>query len=124
MFELLKAKIYLAKIQAELKAQYGDQAFVNKVCQLPENLEQLRVLCEQAYYRKDRIAPFLNVCHILGESMSSKSLSEGDREICASLLAQRLQKASSDPQFRLRHIIIFGDLEDKIREWAAESWND
>lgn len=124
MFELLKAKIYLSKIQAELKSQYGDQAFVNKVCQLPENIEQLRVLREQAYYRKDRIAPFLNVCHILGESMSSESLSEGDREICASLLAQRLQKAYSDPQFRLRHITIFGDLEDKIREWAAENWND
>lgn len=48
MFELLRSKIYLAKIQAELKAQYSDRAFVKKICQLPENLEQLRVLREQA----------------------------------------------------------------------------
>lgn len=124
MFELIKARMYIAKVQAELKAQYADQAFVNRVCQLPENLKQLRVLREQAYYKKDRIAPFMNVCHILGESISSKSLPESDREICASLLAQRLQKASTDPQFRLRHIMIFSDLEEKLSDWAAENWND
>jgi hypothetical protein len=124
MFELIKARVYIARVQAELKAQYDDQAFVNRVCQLPENLKQLRVLREQAYYKKERIAPFMNVCHILGESINSDSLSEGDREICASLLAQRLQKAATDPQFRLRHIMIFSDLEEKLKDWAAEGRND
>lgn len=124
MFESIKARMYVAKVQAELKAQYGDQDFVNRVCQLPENLKQLIVLREQAYYKNDRVAPFMNVCHILGESMNSKSLPEADRQICASLLSQRLQKASSDPQFWLRHVMIFSGLEEKLGEWSTENWGD
>lgn len=122
MFESIKARMYIAKVQAELKAQCGDQAFVNRVCQLPENLKQLGMLREQAYYRKDRIAPFLNACHVLGESMNSGLLSKKDREACASLLRQRLQKVSEDTQFRLRHIMIFSDLEEKIDRFEQEEY--
>ena len=47
--------MYLAKIQAELKAQYNDQAFVNRVCQLPDVLDQLGELRTQAYYNGQKL---------------------------------------------------------------------
>lgn len=119
MFETIKFRMYIAKTQAELKAQYSDQDFVNRVCQLPENIEHLRDVREHAYYGRDRTAPVINVCHVLCEGMNSKSLSEDDREVCASLLAQRLQMVASDPHFKLRHFLIFSDLEEKIADWAA-----
>lgn len=121
MFEAIKLRMYFAKIQAELKAQYNDQAFVNRVCQLPHIVDQLDEIRTKAYYKGQKIAPFLNVCFVLGEAMESDLLSQEDRAICAGLLAQRLEKASSDPHFRLRHIMIFGDLENKVSEWAAEN---
>lgn len=121
MFEGFKLRLFLAKVQAELKAQYADQQFVNLICQLPSNIDQLNVLREHAYYRNDRIAPFLAVCHILHESLLVDELPPEVKNICAALLAQRLQKASADPQFRLRHIMIFGELEQKLSEWASEN---
>ena len=111
--------MYFAKIQAELKAQYNDQDFVNRVCQLPSIMEQLGEIRTKAYYKGKKIAPFLNVCFVLGEAMESDLLTQEDRAICVGLLAQRLEKASSDPHFRLRHIMIFGDLENKVSNWAA-----
>lgn len=121
MFDGLKLRFFVAKVQAELKAQYDDQQFVDSVCQLPTNFEQLDVIRQHAYYRKDSIAPFLAACHILYESLISAGLSLDTKKICAALLAQRLQKAAGDPQFRLRHIMIFGDLEQKLSDWASEN---
>jgi|SRR5690606_14738854 hypothetical protein len=120
MFEAIKLRMYIAKIQAELKAQYNDQAFVNRVCQLPPIMEQLGEIRTKAYYKGQKIAPFLNVCFVLGEAMESDLLTQEDRAICARLLAQRLEKASSNPHFRSRHIMIFGDLENKVSEWSEE----
>ncbi len=53
--------------------------------------------------------------------MESDLLTQEDRAICAGLLAQRLEKVSSNPHFRSRHIMIFGDLENKLSEWTAEN---
>jgi len=121
MFEGLKLRLFIAEVQAELKAQCDDQQLVNQVCQLPTNVEQLNLLRKQAYFRKDKIAPFLATCYILYESLLSEELPFEVKQICAALLAQRLQKASSNPPFRLRHIMIFGDLEQKLSSWAAEN---
>ncbi len=121
MFEAIKLRIFVARVQAELKAQYDDQQFVNYICQLPTNIEQLNVLREHAYYRKDRIAPFLAVCHILHESLLVTDLPVETKKICAALLAQRLQKAAGDRLFHLRHIMIFGELEQKLSAWGAEN---
>ncbi|MGK8438371.1 hypothetical protein ACRS3X_13690 [Ectopseudomonas hydrolytica] len=74
MFEALKLRFFISKVQAELMAQHQDQIFTNTVCQLPSNIEQLNLLREHAYYRKDKIAPFMAVCHVLGESLESEKL--------------------------------------------------
>ncbi|MDR6984322.1 hypothetical protein J2X32_002966 [Rheinheimera pacifica] len=115
MFEKFKRKIFLAKIQAELKAQYNDQDFVDTVCQHPKIIEKIKLIKEQAYYRNDKIAPFLTVCFILGEAAFTDDFPKDIREISLSLLAKRLIKVGGDPQFKLRHIMIFGDLEEKMR---------
>jgi hypothetical protein len=118
MFEILKLRFFISKVQAELMAQYRDQKFVNTVCHLPSNMEQLSVLYEHAYYRKEKIAPFMAACHVLGESLESDALNIDTKTICATLLAQRLQKSASDRHFHMRHFQIFGDLERKLEQWS------
>tara|TARA_R110002124_G_scaffold150059_1_gene316374 strand:+ start:559 stop:927 length:369 start_codon:yes stop_codon:yes gene_type:complete len=121
MFEKIKLRIFFAKIQSELIDQYNDQTFVNKICQLPYTMEQLIKVKEEAYYKGQKIAPFLHVCFVLGEGMESDLLTQEERAICAGLLTQRLEKAASDTHFRLKHIMIFGDLESKVTTWAAKN---
>ncbi|EJU9841467.1 hypothetical protein P3553_15715 [Vibrio parahaemolyticus] len=121
MFGFLKNGIFLSKVQAELKAQYDDQYFVNTVCQHPEILEQVLAIKDEAYYRKDNAAPFITVCFVLGEVAFSDNFSAEFKQIAISLLAQRLLKVENDPQFRLRHILIFGDLEQKLSSYIENN---
>lgn len=117
MFDALKLRIFVSRVQAELIAQHKDQQFVNAVCQVDETLEGLNEIRKNAYYRKDKIAPFLSVCYVLGEGLEAGSLSTKTREVCADLLFDRLCKARSDPYFHMRHFQIFGDLESKLSAW-------
>lgn len=121
MFYVFRLRLFIAKVQAELKAQYDDQDFVNRICQIPTNMEALATIKDSAYFRKEKVAPFLAVCHVLGESMYSEDLAQEERTICASLLAQRLEKVDGDPHFRMIHLMVFGDLEEKIMQWASEN---
>lgn len=120
MFEAIKLRMFFAKVQAELKAQYSDQSFINRVCQLPQIMEQLAEIRKNAYYKDKKIAPFLNVCILLGEAMESDFLSVDDKTVCATLLAQRLQRAATDPYFRITHILLFDVLEQKILAWTHQ----
>ena len=120
MFEVLKYRWYLARVQAELKAQYNDQEFVDLICQLPSNQEKLHHLHKHAYYRKEKIAPFMAVCFVLSESLESSVLPHDKKTICAELLGQRLQKISTDPHFRMRHIEFIDELEMKLADWTLQ----
>ena len=117
MFGFFKNGLFLAKIQAELKGQYDDQYFVNTVCQHPEILEMLMVLKDEAYYRKDKNASFITVCTVLGEVAFSNLFASEVKEVAVSLLAQRLLDVEANPQFRHRHIMIFGRLEQKTYDY-------
>lgn len=107
----------MAKVQAELKAQQKDLQFVNEICQLPSSREALRELRQYAYYRKDKEAPFLAVCHILAESLESAELNIEMKFVCCTLLVGRLQKASTDPHLQSKHCFIFNELERKFESW-------
>lgn len=117
MFAYLKLRFFVARVQAELKAQYDDQEFVNLICQHPANLETLADIEQHAYYKKTTISPFLATCQILGGSLDLADIAFEKRLICCELLSQRLAKARRDPHFRLQHIMIFGALEEKLLAW-------
>ncbi|EGQ9483887.1 hypothetical protein F3532_24290, partial [Vibrio parahaemolyticus] len=85
MFGFLKNGLFLSKVQAELKAQYDDQYFVNTVCQHPEILEQVLVIKDEAYYRKDKDAPFITVCFVLGEVAFTEKFPTEFKQIAVSL---------------------------------------
>ena len=93
MFGALKLRFFISKVQTELMVQHRDQNFTNTVCQLPSNVEQLNVLREHAYYRKDKTAPFMAVCHVLSESMESDILDSLSRDN-----AKNQKKAARRPQ--------------------------
>ncbi len=121
MFKILRLRFFIAKVQAELFEQLSDQSLINRICQLPGNLENLAVIKECAYYRKDGCAAFLAACHVLSKSMYSAELSQEERAVCAVLLFQRLEKVNLDMQFRMRHLMLIGELESATRQWAAEN---
>lgn len=121
MFEGIKLRWFIAKVKAELKAQYDNEEFVTQICNQPSNIEQLTILHKHAYYRKHSIAPFIASCHILHESLLITHIPLETKNICATLLAQRLQKALSDRHFHLQHIMIFGELEQKLADWHEEN---
>ncbi|WP_417846754.1 hypothetical protein [Thalassospira povalilytica] len=120
----LRLRLFIAKVQAELMAQCGDQPLVNKICQYPEIVADLDVIRQTAYYRKDSNAAFLSSCYVLGAALDVYYFSPADKKKCAALLAQRLAKARSDPHFSMRHFQIFGDLEDKLSEHLGDQTTD
>lgn len=123
MFEAIKQRIFFAKIQAELKAQYNDQEFVNRVCQLPPTMRLITDSREHAYFEGTKIAPFLYVLILLGEAVNSELLREEDRNLSASLLADRLSKANSNPAFQLAHISVIHEAEKRLSQWDQRRAN-
>lgn len=121
MFEILKLRIFVARVQAELKAQHNSQSFVNLICQHPKNLEILDDINRRSYFRKTKIAPFLAVCQILGESLDLADLPFEQRMECAQLLAQRIEKVRRNNSFHLQHILLFGNLEETLMNWIERN---
>lgn len=114
MISLIKNWWFVAVVKAELLAQHKNQQFVDRICHLPDNRATLEIIRKEAYYRGTKIAPFLAACGILGDSLEMDSFSVEDRRLCAALLAQRLLKVSGDEDFRFRHLLLIGGLEDKL----------
>jgi len=102
-------------------AQCGDQSLVNKICHYPEIIADLDAIRKTAYYRKDSNAAFLSSCYVLGAALGVYYFSPGDKKKCAALLAQRLEKARSNPHFAMRHFQIFGDLEEKLEGYLQDA---
>lgn len=123
MFEAIRQRMFFAKIQAELKAQYNDQQFVNRVCQLPPTMRLITESREHAYFEGTKIAPFLYVLIVLGEAVNSELLREEDRNLSASLLASRLSKANSNPAFRVAHISVIQEAEESLSKWDQRKTN-
>lgn len=123
MFEGIKQRMFFAKIQAELKAQYNDQQFVNRVCQLPPTVRLIAESREHAYFEGTKIAPFLFVLIVLGEAVNSDLLREEDRNLSASLLTNRLSKANSNPAFRIAHISVILKAEESLSKWGQKRTN-
>lgn len=120
MFEGLKLRMLLAKIQAELKAQYNDQQFVNRVCQLPPTVKLITDSWEGAYFRGTKVEPFLYVLVVLGEAVSSDLLSLDERNLCASLLNDRLSRVRDDIRFISTFGSIYHTAEDRLSEWGRK----
>lgn len=123
MFDAIRQRMFFAKIQAELKAQYNDQQFVNRVCQLPPTMRLITESREHAYFEGTKIAPFLYVLIVLGEAANSELLREEDRNLSASLLADRLSKANSNPDFRIAHISVIHEAEESLSKWDQRRTN-
>lgn len=120
MFESIRLRYFIAKARADLKVQSNNQKFVNLICELPTNEKLMATLREQAYFLKDKNAHFIVMCIVLGESLTSSELSFEMKLTCSRLLAERMERVSGS-QFRLRHLMIFGELEEKLLFWWSEN---
>ncbi len=123
MFSLvryLKLRMFIAKVQAEIMAQCGNQELVNKICQYPEIIEELDVIRRTSYYRKDKNAPFLTACYVLGSALDVYYFDDDLKKKCLYLLISRLNKARENPHFSQRHFHIFSDLEEKADSYIEK----
>ena len=121
MIEYIKARLFQAKVQAELMAQCKDQQFVNEVCHPIKYIDLVNTLRRVAYYKGTKIAPFLTVCAVLGEAINDTELPFHTRFLCAAHLHNRLEKSASNPQFRVQHLLLIGELEDKMSSWTKKN---
>jgi hypothetical protein len=129
MFEVIKFRWFISKVQAELKAQIdqGDfhdrkgrlvysQGYVNLICQVPENLELLKELRENPKFVNPQYDLQIFVSHVLASSLNSDQISMYDKEFAGVLLAQRLIKARSGNVIRRL-------FESEIREFERIALN-
>lgn len=112
MFDVLRLRIFVAKVQAEIKAQHNDQGFVNFVCQQPDVIEELNRIRKNEYYRSLKIAPFLAACKVLAMNAYAQDSPLEIKMLSATLLQSRLRKARANPEFYEIHQMAFDEIED------------
>ncbi|HEY9079373.1 hypothetical protein [Magnetovibrio sp.] len=120
MFGRMKRKMFAAKVMAEIKAQTGNQEFVDRLFSTDWTEEQLEHLRKHAYYRKDSAASFLYGCHMLHQGMLDDGFDTEMRAACCYFLTDRLRKANTNPQFWQQHILIFGNLNDAVMQFSEQ----
>ena len=119
MFEAIKLRFFFAKIQAELKAQHNDQAFVNRLCHDPTIVKLIVGWRSDAYFEGTKIAPFLYTMLLLGAVANSKIFTEDDRNLAASLLADRILKTRSNARFHKAHLPVIQKSEADLVAWET-----
>ena len=104
--------IFYSAIQAELKAQYPDQEFVNRASQTDE--AQHAILVELYSHRKQirpkKMKYFIICCEALSQRLAYKDLSEEDLVIAAKLLQDRYNKVISNPA-------VLAQIPSQMAEW-------
>ena len=107
-----RLKFYSA-VQAELKAQFGDQSFVNRVCQTDAATKQIM---EDYYPNRAKIPGpkkmrhFVVVCEVLTQRLELKDLEETDLSACAKLLRDRYHKVTSNPH-------VLASIPNQVAHW-------
>ena len=114
MFKHIKNRMFQAKIMAEIKAQYDDQAFVDSIFFTELATEHLEALRTSAYYRNDIEASFIHGCHILRLGIVDESLNSDIKTTCYELLNERLARARSNPAIWQKHAGIFKEMQELI----------
>ena len=112
MFKRLKTKWFLSKVAAELKAQYDDQEFVNRVCYSEAAISMVEQWTKHPHFRKDKLAPFLTVCMLL--DIAIESMSETDKQVSIPLLQVRLVQAYNNPPFYAQYSGILDMIKENL----------
>jgi len=81
---------------AEIKAQCGDQRFVDRVFSQDRVIETISVLRSGVMYRSHPSATFIDACAVLAQAVADENLSNRDRRLCGRLLRDRLLKSKDD----------------------------
>lgn len=110
MIEYLKSRFFFAGVQAELKSQYDDQQFINRVCQTDC---AIKIIEGYWYQKRGDIYPttmkyFIVCCDILSGRLKERDLPIKDLHTCADLLKTRLMQIamSGTTQFTQKSRII------------------
>ena len=104
---------FYSRLQAELKAQIGNQEFVNRICQTQD---AYNTIVNELYPNKKSIPGpkklrfFVSVCEILSQRLVLKDVDISDQAVCAKLLQDRLNSIVSNP-------IVLGSMPNQFTEW-------
>ncbi|UWR04738.1 hypothetical protein K3740_08695 [Ruegeria conchae] len=118
MFKVLSRSYFFACVQAELKAQYSDQAFVEHVCQGEMGASHFNERLDEWRDRTRGIKPaklrfFIMTCGVLGDRLTRKDLPNHELDLCAKLLLVRCAQIHDRPD--IKNIV-----QDNYAVWMAE----
>jgi len=105
MIDYLKTRIFVAGIMAEIKAQYGDQNFINSLITLASVCDFLKNFRRNTEYMNEDKKYFLASFGVLANGANSLEWSFDQRKIAMMLLQERLIRAS------------YGELQYKYKEY-------
>ena len=105
MINHFKNRIFLAGIMAEIKAQYGDQKFVNSLITLVEVCDFLNDFRETTEYMNEGKKYYLASFGVLAKGAKSVEWPFEQRKIALMLLQERLIRAS------------YGEFQNKYKEY-------
>ena len=89
IFHYFKNRILMARVAAELKAQCGDQVFVDKVCFSYSGSHIIRDLANQRFTKPEKFRYFMIVKFFLAETMRTYDASIDVKAACLELLNER-----------------------------------
>lgn len=94
MFNYLKTRIFLAGVMAEIKAQYGDQKFINNLISLADVCDFLSDFKSNSNYMNEKRKYYLASFGVLAAGSKSTEWTFEHRKIALMLLQERLVRAS------------------------------
>ncbi|SAL28626.1 hypothetical protein AWB68_01405 [Caballeronia choica] len=112
MLTAVKTRWFQSKVQAEIKAQHNDQAFVNTVFNRVDVLRELDRLRNDPVLARAKTGPFLAACKVLALNVAATDSEPIVQMQCANLLGERLRKARSNNAFYEAHKAFFSEVEN------------
>lgn len=105
MIDYFRTRIFVAGIMAEIKAQYGDQSFVNSLIKLVSVCDFLNDFRKKNEYMNEEKKYYLASFGVLAKGAKSLEWSFDKRKIAMMLLQERLIRAS------------YGEFQYKFKEY-------
>lgn len=115
----LQFRWFTAKVAAELKAQHNDPAFLSSLLTRPSNLDAIRQCRFGTKYWSLNVGPFLCAAAILATTLDDDDSPREFQILCGRMLADRLTKMQTDPNFVHRFGFQIYTLTNSLRS-AAE----
>jgi hypothetical protein len=122
MFEKFRRYHFRMAVQAEIKAQTGDQELVNTLCDHPNTIELIYEYWEYLHREQGyavRVAAFLTTFGVYALALQRNDVLLADKTRLAQFLDQANKKAQNNHAFYTRYFRIFDTGTSALEEFCT-----